>query len=75
MARRSCATCEYFDETGPFCRRYAPRARFLGQSFKDEAIGRSIREATGIETVDADNAQWPYVEENDWCGEWDKADG
>lgn len=66
-----CCDCAYFDINGPFCRRHAPAVRFSADLGRDE---KWLRKNEGDEAaVNFRDAWWPMVQEDDWCGEYEKA--
>lgn len=55
---RRCDLCEWYDE--PQCRKYAPDAR--GPANEPTEHNHNY--------VTVFHAEWPQVQPDDWCGEW-----
>ena len=71
MSQPRCEHCRFWDESGPECRRHAPRpemAQFYGLTL---ALAR--RDAEALELVGAIGSQacWPVTSAGDWCGEFE----
>lgn len=54
-----CGSCRFYFGYGSTCRRYPPSPIFIPGT----DLGRVI-------TKQRMTAAWPYVDENDWCGEF-----
>lgn len=62
MTERRCDTCGFSRETkvdGRFCVRYAPRGCLGGQ-------------LVHLDLMRSNDAVWPRVEDDQWCGEWQR---
>lgn len=64
--KQRCGDCRFYKREPQVeeCHRYPPRVE--ADQFTRE-IARILESA---EWENIQNERWPYVDENDWCGEW-----
>jgi hypothetical protein len=65
-----CRTCKFFDKEGPYCRRHAP-VPYLG--LQGLSAFRANYDYFCDGWTDLIAADWPFVKEDDWCGEYENA--
>jgi hypothetical protein len=64
----SCDSCRfYWHKDVPQCRRYAPRPRYTAADHRDKIW---LGESDTSKDLLSDQPVWPYVDPDDWCGEF-----
>lgn len=64
----ACGFCHRDSEGDYMCRRYAPKPILTTD---DEEVPLIAHASTYLSSTSA----WPYVQSDDWCGEWHEREG